>query len=50
MYFTKAGIATAARMPRIATTIMSSIRVNPRRARVSARFNMCRASLERFRR
>src|SRR3954453_11814401 len=29
MYFMKAGIATAARMPMIATTIMSSIRVKP---------------------
>src|SRR5664279_2329488 len=31
MYSKKAGMATAARMPMIATTIMSSIRVKPRR-------------------
>src|SRR5450432_2880703 len=30
IYFMKAGIATAARMPMMATTIMSSIRVKPR--------------------
>jgi hypothetical protein len=29
MYFMKAGMATAARMPMMATTIMSSMSVNP---------------------
>jgi hypothetical protein len=31
MYLRNAGMATAARIPRIATTIISSIRVNPLR-------------------
>src|SRR5690349_18763167 len=45
MYFMKAGIATAARMPMMATTIMSSIRVKPR---ISFFLILFSSSVERF--